>query len=184
WRPPRRHSPMRLLAPVLLALTMAACAAPTAAPEATKSAQPQRGGTLVFPGAQPPVTLHPFSGGVGANVNLSSMFEPLVRTKYTFTNGQLDDYRIDNPQEPWLAEKWDRPDDKTFVFTLRQGVKWQDGQPLTVDDITFSLQHFMEPKSVFPGGGALAALVDKVEKLDDRSLKIALKQPDADFLET
>ena len=56
--------------------------APGSSGAADVAGTPQRGGTLVFPGAQPPVTLNPFSGGVGANVNLSPIFEGLVRPAY------------------------------------------------------------------------------------------------------
>lgn len=40
---------------------------------------------------------------------------------------------------PWLATdyKWESP--SKLAFTIRDGVKWSDGQPLTADDVTFSL---------------------------------------------
>src|SRR5689334_15372523 len=41
--------------------------------------------------------------------------------------------------EPALAESWTISEDKQHVvFTLRQGLKWSDGQPLTADDVVFT----------------------------------------------
>ncbi|MEA5516130.1 ABC transporter substrate-binding protein, partial [Nodularia sp. UHCC 0506] len=41
--------------------------------------------------------------------------------------------------EPILAESWEITDDKLgFIFTLRENLKWSDGQPLTVDDVVFT----------------------------------------------
>ncbi|MBD1942413.1 ABC transporter substrate-binding protein, partial [Coleofasciculus sp. FACHB-712] len=38
-----------------------------------------------------------------------------------------------------LAESWEvAPDKKRIVFTMREGLKWSDGQPLTVDDVIFT----------------------------------------------
>lgn len=43
---------------------------------------------------------------------------------------------------PWLAEKYEVTDDgKACVFTLREGIKWQDGTPLTPEDVRFSIEY-------------------------------------------
>jgi len=43
---------------------------------------------------------------------------------------------------PWLATEWSHsPDGKEWRFTLRDGVKWHDGRPLTVDDVVFTFQY-------------------------------------------
>ncbi|RLP79793.1 ABC transporter substrate-binding protein [Mycetocola lacteus] len=39
---------------------------------------------------------------------------------------------------PWLAQKVTQPDASTVVFTLRDGVKWSDGKPLTAKDVEFT----------------------------------------------
>src|SRR5438309_5231210 len=44
---------------------------------------------------------------------------------------------------PWLATAWDvSPDGLQVTFTLAHDVKWQDGQPLTPDDVAFSFGYF------------------------------------------
>jgi peptide/nickel transport system substrate-binding protein len=61
---------------------------------------------------------------------LGPLFEGLVESNYI--TGEI---------EPALAESWTiSPDKRTWTFTLRQGVRWTDGTPLTIDDVLFSLQ--------------------------------------------
>ena len=48
--------------------------------------------------------------------------------------------------EPALASSYQiAKDGKSFEFTLRDGVKWQDGKPLTVEDVKFSFDAIMDP---------------------------------------
>jgi ABC-type transport system substrate-binding protein len=52
--------------------------------------------------------------------------------------------------EPGLAKEWTiSKDGKTFDFTLRDGVKWQDGKPLTAEDVKFSFDAIMDPKDKY-----------------------------------
>ncbi|MEZ4818459.1 MAG: peptide ABC transporter substrate-binding protein [Bdellovibrionota bacterium] len=47
---------------------------------------------------------------------------------------------------PDLAEKWDVYDEgRRYVFTLREGLKWSDGQPLTAHDFDFAWRRLMDP---------------------------------------
>jgi peptide/nickel transport system substrate-binding protein len=42
---------------------------------------------------------------------------------------------------PWLASNWKfSPDNKQLTFTLRDGIKWNDGKPFSADDVVFTLQ--------------------------------------------
>ncbi|MDR2180039.1 MAG: ABC transporter substrate-binding protein [Synergistaceae bacterium] len=48
---------------------------------------------------------------------------------------------------PWLAESWSIAQGEmgsVLTFTLRPGLKWQDGRPLTVEDVAFSLQYIKD----------------------------------------
>ncbi|WP_329140104.1 ABC transporter substrate-binding protein [Streptomyces sp. NBC_01476] len=47
---------------------------------------------------------------------------------------------------PWLATTWKQTDPKTWVFTLRDGVKFSDGSALTAADAAFSIQRILDPK--------------------------------------
>ena len=46
---------------------------------------------------------------------------------------------VDGSANPWLAEKWSWSKDlKTITFTIRSGVKYNDGSAMTVDDVLYS----------------------------------------------
>lgn len=47
--------------------------------------------------------------------------------------------------EPGLAVKYTNPDPKTWVYTLRPGVKFHDGSTMTADDVVASLERHMDP---------------------------------------
>src|SRR5205823_84810 len=70
---------------------------------------------------------------------------------------------------PWLATSWSANSDATvWTFKIRQGVKFNDGTPMTVDDVVYSFKSQSDPKSsanalsVF--GGLLSP--DGVQKVD------------------
>jgi peptide/nickel transport system substrate-binding protein len=74
------------------------------------------------------------------------------------TNGQFISYplinegmlRVDNftlKLEPALAETWEiSPDQLTYTFHLRHGVKWDDGVPFTAEDVKYTYDRIMDPK--------------------------------------
>jgi peptide/nickel transport system substrate-binding protein len=90
--------------------------------------------------------------------------------------------------EPRLAESWQfSPDKLRLEFTLRTGLKWSDGQPLTADDVLFSFTDlYLNPKiptsvkDVIKVGeqGAFPA----IRKLDDRRIEFTVPEPFAPFL--
>lgn len=78
---------------------------------------------------------------------------------------------------PGLAEKWTSVSDTQWRFTLRAGVKWHDGKPLTSDDVVFTLGRAGNvPNS--PGGfGGFLRNVAKVEADGELSVLITTKGP-------
>jgi peptide/nickel transport system substrate-binding protein len=85
---------------------------------------------------------------------------------------------------PWLATDWSRSDDGlTWTFTLRDGVRWQDGQPLTSDDVAFSIDYY----KAHPGAGWFMAQVHEIESatvVGENQVAVKLVRPFAPFLQT
>ncbi len=85
---------------------------------------------------------------------------------------------------PSLAERWEQPDARTWVFHLRDGVRFQDGRPLEAEDVAFTVRSMVDGAVgglVTAKGGAFAA-VDRVEVPDRLTVVVRLKRPDAGLL--
>ncbi len=88
---------------------------------------------------------------IGVTNNIGS-FNPLVGQEvpdYEFWNLQyatLTDKAADDfATIPGLAESWEGSEDgKTYTYTLREGLRWSDGEPLTADDIVFTVNRGRE----------------------------------------
>ena len=82
------------------------------------------------------------------------------------------------PMAPSLAESWSMSKDGlAYEFVLRKGVKFHNGEPVTAEDVKFSLERYR-------GGGAatLKARVAGVDVVDAQRVRIRLKQPWPDFM--
>ena len=76
--------------------------------------------------------------------------------------------------EPQLATAWQQVSPTQMRFTLRQGVKFSDGSPLTADDVVYSLTRSMAKTSNY---AVFAQGIDKVVKVDEGTIDILLKAP-------
>lgn len=84
---------------------------------------------------------------------------------------------------PGLAESWKNVDPTTWDITLRQGVTFHDGSPLTVEDVIWSLERTDKvPNSPAPFTDQVAS-VAKLEKVDDRTLRVTTKEPAPSLME-
>lgn len=94
------------------------------------------GGTFVVSSISDPRTFNPVvvqDTASGAVTGL--IFDALVDQNYI--TGEI---------VPGLAESWTvSRDGRTWTFTLREGVRWRDGKPLTTDDVVFSLETIFTP---------------------------------------
>ena len=81
-----------------------------------------------------------------------------------------------------LAESWDiSPDGLTITFHLRKGVKWQDGAPFTAQDVLFTYQVMVDPKTPTAYSGDYLQ-VKKAEAPDDYTFRVTYPQPFAPAL--
>lgn len=85
---------------------------------------------------------------------------------------------------PDLAESWEISDDGlTYTFTLRKGVTFHDGEPLTADDVVATFNRILDPpEGVVIPIRADVGMVDSVEKVDDLTVQFNLNSPRAYFL--
>ncbi|MEU8354711.1 ABC transporter substrate-binding protein [Nonomuraea sp. NPDC048882] len=111
-------------------------------------------------------------------------YEPVVRLR-PGTNGQKGpDDIIAN-----VAEFEVKDGGREYVFRLREGLKWSDGEPCTADDLLFAFEDVAVYKDLHTTGvydlylenGSTDELV-KVEKLDERTVRYAYKEPKAGLL--
>ncbi len=79
---------------------------------------------------------------------------------------------------PNLAESWENPDPLTYIYKIRQGVTFHDGSPMTMADVIFSMERHRNPDTASYVGW-MYDKVDKIEPVDDWTLKVTLKEPDA-----
>lgn len=90
--------------------------------------------------------------------------------------------------QPDLAKAWEiSPDQRQVVFTLREGLQWSDGKPLTADDVVFTYRDVIfNPKIPAESQEALRIgperQLPEVRKLDDRRIQFTLAEPFAPFL--
>ncbi len=82
---------------------------------------------------------------------------------------------------PWLATSWEQPNSLTWVFHLRDGVRFHDGRPLEAEDVAFTIQSLIDGSLVTAKGGSFAN-VDRVEVRDRLTVVVYLKRPDAGLL--
>jgi peptide/nickel transport system substrate-binding protein len=136
---------------------------------------PKRGGLLRVRGYDPVHFDHHLTNNAKTNTTLSFVHSTLLRYKVgaeiapgTFT------------VEPHLAERWEEPDDTTYIFHLRKGVKWHNkpplnGRELVADDVKFTFDRFLREKA-----NVLREQlepVDRIEVIDRYTVKFVLKEP-------
>jgi peptide/nickel transport system substrate-binding protein len=131
-------------------------------------AQPKPGGTLVMVHTDPGVM----------NPILEAGWPHFPRLSF---NG-LVDYDAHGTIVPSLATSWQiSPDALTYTFQLRKDVRWQDGKPLTAEDVKFTFAKILDPQT----GSRLNSVfqtVKEVQAPNPYTVVITLKQPDPVFL--
>jgi peptide/nickel transport system substrate-binding protein len=79
--------------------------------------------------------------------------------------------------QPALAERWETPDDRTWIFHLRQGVKFHNGAELTADDVAYSMPLQNAPPE--PGvPHAFYPAIESVEAVDTHTVRFNMAGPD------
>ncbi|MGH2721948.1 MAG: ABC transporter substrate-binding protein [Actinomycetota bacterium] len=153
----------------------------TLAPHSALGQTPKRGGTVTLRTWDPP-HFDPFQTiSYKTHIALSFTHSRLLKHKSgpNVTPGTF-------PLEGDLAESWSQPNETTYVFKLRKGVRFHNkppvnGRELTAEDVKASVEHFMTVK-----GNANAYMLkslDRVDAVDKHIVKFTLKEPSAWFLD-
>src|SRR5262245_31426907 len=167
----------------LLVLGGLTVASATLAPSLTRAQTPKRGGTLALRTWDPPHFDHMGPGGISYKIHIPMTFthSRLIKPKAgpNVAPGTF-------PIEGDLAESWTQPNDTTYVFKLRRGVKWHNkppvnGRELTADDVVYTVERFTTLKG--NANAYMLASVSKVEAVDKYTVKFTLKEPFAWFLD-
>jgi peptide/nickel transport system substrate-binding protein len=104
-----------------------------------------------------------------------SMYENLLRYEFKGDTEEI-------VHQPVLAESWEMSDDAMeFTFNLRKGVKFHDGTDFNAEAVKFSYERSME---IGEGvGSRLTMWVDRIEVLDDYTVKLVLQKPNPTYLD-
>ncbi len=124
---------IRVVAAVAVVTVVSLLAAACSGSSASKSGTGKVGGVLTISNEQGGLWtcgFNPFNPAVEF-LSLGTVYEPLV-----FVNALKS-----GDTTPWLASKYEwASDNKSVTFTIRDGVKWTDGQPLTAADVLYTFQ--------------------------------------------
>jgi len=97
-------------------------------------------------------------------IAMNNMYETL--TRYNSETGEV---------EPLLATEWQRSSDgKTWTFTIREGVTFHTGRPMTAADVKASVERTMK---INEGAAYIWAAVDTIEAPDPTTVVFNLKYP-------
>lgn len=153
--------------PVKLALAVVACILLWGCGKAKNASEP---GTVNFIIESSPTNLDPRVGTDAQSQYLDGIiFDSLV--------AHDDQMNI----IPDLAERWEQPDPVTYVFHLRQGVKFHDGRTFTSADVKYTFDSILSGKVKSAKRGTYL-LVKSVETPDDATVVFHLSSPYASFL--
>lgn len=201
--------------PVILALTLVTTGCPEEAPEGQTgqngqtvenvdklASEPDSGPAPDAPTLNPdivnPKVENAPTGKYGGNLSLYAYDDPKTFNPtlvvdgtsqrflaYCF-DGLVDEDGVTFEIEPALAESWEIADDqKSYVFKLREGVKWHDGKPFTADDVVFTWMKVL-PNPDIPWDSRDVIKVDGklpiVTKIDAHTVKFELPKPFAPFM--
>ncbi|HSZ03892.1 MAG TPA: ABC transporter substrate-binding protein [Solirubrobacteraceae bacterium] len=164
------------LAAIATALLAAGCGGSSSTSNSaasTSSEAPHRGGNLIFARAYEPITFDPLKteGDNGSLWDMMQIYDQLVEYRPGTYNVQ-----------PGLASSWTiSPNGLRYTFKLRKA-RFSNGEPVTAQDVKFSVDRFASPKTDAAYAEFLAAEFKSSSAPNPETFVIELKKPDAGFL--
>ena len=160
----------------------AAAMAPHLGPGPAVAQTSRRGGVLRLTFQVDPIGFDPHQTiSFATMVPLSFVYSRLVKVKAGPSVKPMT-----YPLEPDLAESWTQPNDTTYIFKLKKGVRWHpkppvNGRELTADDVKYTYERFLTLKGN-PNRPVLES-VERIDVLDKHTVKFTLAEPNAWFLD-
>jgi peptide/nickel transport system substrate-binding protein len=130
------------------------------------------GGNIIVPVIEKSEIINPAFTNVGdAQLVCNIIYSPL----FSYDGGDIGTY---------LADSIDFKDNKEVTIKLKNNIKWHDGNPITADDLEYTINLILDEKQVSPLRDYL--MIDekhiKVEKVNDLTIKIILPVENSMFL--
>lgn len=137
----------------------------------------KKGGVLKIAIGMNPDIMDPPNSYAGSDMMIGShIFERLVNFDY-------DESLKKAVPKPALAEKWEMTEGgKVWTFYLKKGIQFHDGTPCNAEAVKFNIERTIHPEQKTRYGGDVRAVVDKVEVVDNTTIKIRCKSPVGAFL--
>jgi peptide/nickel transport system substrate-binding protein len=122
---------------------------------------------------------------VGTDVDAAVLDPRIMRDTTAF---RVDDLLFDglieldskSQPQPGLAKSWDHPDPTTWIFHLRDA-EFQNGTPVTADDVVYTFETTLDPKMASRFRGLLTP-IKSITAVDPKTVRIDLSQPYAPLL--
>jgi len=134
-------------------------------PAAKPDAKPAGGGQLTIAQPADATTMDPGKSTQVLNVNyFYNLYDTLTR------------WDTDLKLQPSLATAWKNLDETTWEVTLRQGVKFHDGSPLTAEDVKATYDRLLQPGKTIVQSGF--ATIKSVEVANPQTLRLITDKPD------
>lgn len=87
---------------------------------------------------------------------------------------------------PWIASGFEASEDgRMYTFTVREGISWHDGVPLTAQDVAFTFEYFAENREEISPTVIITPVpdIEEVRATDERTVVFRLRNPVATFLQ-
>ena len=159
---------------------------PTPAPEKKEEAPAKETAKDYLNAPRERTLIFDIDGGRVADPTNWNPFTPGRRMDQGYHQAVLEPLFILNYQTgefiPWLGESFE-PNEALDVWTLklRKGVHWSDGEPFNADDVVFTINMLKDNAPELESSAAMDQWVDRVEKVDDYTVRFYLTKPNPRF---
>lgn len=131
------------------------------------------GGTVTFALTEEPDTLDPQKTSTAVTGTILRYLGDTLLTK-----------DLEGELVGGLAESWEASEDGlTWTFALKPGITFHDGTPLDASAVKASFERAVDPETQSPIAGSLFEPIDTIEVVDERTLRMTLKEPFSPFLD-